>query len=82
MRPCEVQGGRLFRHGARKPPSFANNGYFPEDIRGKGAWNNYANYGNPIGYLKTVYDRVVGNKVDWIGNHLCYPVIICQQVAK
>ena len=23
VRPCEVQGGRLFRHGARKPPSFS-----------------------------------------------------------
>ncbi len=63
---------------------FNGNYYYPESIRGKGDWNNYANYGNPVGYLTTVYDRVAkdNNHVDWIGNHLCYPVIICQQVAK
>ena len=63
---------------------FGGDGYYPEDIRDKGAWNNYANYGTPVGYLTRVYDRVSDSKnhVDWIGNHLCYPVIICQQVAK
>ena len=63
---------------------FGGDGYYPEDIRDKGAWNNYANYGTPVGYLTRVYDRVSAsnNHVDWIGNHLCYPVIICQQVAK
>lgn len=63
---------------------FGGDGYYPEDIRDKGAWNNYANYGTPVGYLTRVYDRVSDSKnhVDWIANHLCYPVIICQQVAK
>ena len=63
---------------------FKDNNYYPESIRNKGDWNNYAKYGNPVGYLKTVYDRVADEKnhVDWIGNHLCYPMIICQQVAK
>ena len=61
---------------------YDGNHYLPASIRSKGEWNNYANYGNPVGYLTRVYNNVVSNKKDWIGNHLCYPVIICQQVAK
>ena len=57
-------------------------GYYPEDIRGKGAWNNYANLSNPVTYLNRVYEMGEPYKYDWCGNHLCYPVIICQQVAK
>ena len=48
-------------------------GYYPENLRDKGEWNNYANRGNPIEYIKSV---------TYPSCFVCYPIIICQKAFK
>lgn len=60
---------------------FSGGGYIPEVLPAIGSWNHSV-YGNPIQYIINIYDNQKKNSKDWPGNHLCYPVIICQQVAK
>lgn len=47
--------------------------YYPENLHKKGEWNNYANRGNPIEYVKSV---------DTPSCFVCYPIIICQKAFK
>ncbi len=48
-------------------------GYYPENLRNKGEWNNYANRGNPIQYVKSL---------SYPSGWICYPIIICQKAFK
>lgn len=52
---------------------FNGDNYFPENLRGKGEWNNYANRGNPIEYIKSL---------TYPSCFVCYPIIICQKAFK
>ena len=56
---------------------FSGGGYIPEVLPAIGSWN-HGGYGNPIQYIINIYDNQKKNSKDWPGNHLCYPVIICQ----